>query len=68
LCEKDLLTLVRFDLPLVSGVSLANIDHEKFDSIAETAMQLHQVPSLGTERRSRIAAEDQSDRLTPAKG
>ena len=48
-------------------MSLANIDYEKFDSIAEAAMQLRKVPSLGTERRSSIAAEDQSYRLPPAK-
>src|SRR6266851_9433838 len=50
------------------GVRLSNVDEEEFDLIAEVAMERFKVPSLGTERRSGVAAEDERDRLAPAKG
>jgi hypothetical protein len=47
---------------------LPYIDDEELDSIAEAAVELFKVPSLGTERRSGIAAEDQRYGFAPAKG
>jgi hypothetical protein len=66
--EHDPVALVGFDLPSVGRVRLSDIDNEEFDLLAEAAMERFKVPSLGTERRSGIAAEDQSHRLAPAKG
>jgi hypothetical protein len=68
LFEQDPVTFVGFDLPSVGWVCLSNIDDEELDPISEAAMELFKVPSLGTERRSGVAAEDQSHRLSPAKG
>ena len=45
-----------------------DIDDEELDSIAETAMECREVPSLGTERGSGVAAENQGYRLSPAEG
>lgn len=66
LLEQDPLALVGFHLPFVSWVGLTNVDDEKFESISEAAMKFLQVPSLGTEGRSGIAAEDKSDWLLSA--
>jgi hypothetical protein len=66
--ECDPVALVGFDLPSVGRVRLSNVDEEEFDLIAEVAMERFKVPSLGTERRSGVAAEDERDRLAPAKG
>jgi hypothetical protein len=48
-------------------VRFSDVDDEELDSIAETAMELDEVPSLGTERGSSIAAENQGYRLSAAK-
>jgi hypothetical protein len=48
-------------------VSLPNIDDEELDSIAEAAVEVFKVPSLGTEGGSGIATENQGDRLSSAK-
>ena len=68
LFEQDPVTFVRFDLPFVNRVGLADVDDEELDSVSEAAMEFLKVPSLGTERRSGVAAEDQRYRLSPAKG
>jgi hypothetical protein len=49
-------------------VRFSNINNKELDSIGETAMERREVPSLGTKRRSGVAAENQGYRLSPAKG
>jgi len=49
-------------------VRLPDIDDEELDSIAEAAVEVFEVPSLGTEGGSGIAAENQGYRLSPPKG
>jgi len=65
---RDPVALVGFDLPSVGRVRLSNVDEEEFNPIAEVAIERFKVPSLGTERRSGVAAEDERDRLASAKG
>ncbi len=45
-----------------------NIDDEELDSIAEAAVEVFKVPSLGTEGGSGIATENQGYRLSLPKG
>ena len=59
--------LVRFDLPFVGRMRLADVNDEEFDFIAIAAMERFEVPSLGTKRWSCVAAEDQRDGLASAK-
>jgi len=56
LFEKDPLTLVVLELPLVGRVRLADMNDKELDSISEAAMELFKVPSLGAERRSSSVA------------
>jgi hypothetical protein len=66
--EKDPFAFVGFDLPFVGWVRFPNVDDEELNLIAETAMELDEVPSLGTKRGSGVAAEYQSNRPSSAKG
>ncbi len=42
----------------------ADVDDEELDPVSEATVQRLEVPSLGTERRSGVAAEDQRYRAT----
>ena len=65
--EQDPLAFIWFDLPFIGRVRFSDINNEELDLITETAMKFGAVPSLGTKRRSGIAPEDQSYRLSAAK-
>ena len=56
--EENSLIFVGFNLPLVPGMHFAYIDGEEFESIAEAAVKLPEVPNLGTERWSGVAADN----------
>ncbi len=56
--EQNFLAFVGFDLPFIDRVRFSDIDDEELDLIDETAMKVGKVPSLGTERGSRVAAEN----------
>ena len=45
-----------------------DIHYEELDSISKATAERREVPSLGTERGSGVAAENQGYRLSPAKG
>ena len=45
------------------GVGLGDVYQEKLNSVLVRHVQVFQGPGLGAERRSRVAAEDQTDRL-----
>jgi hypothetical protein len=47
-------------------VRFANVDNEKRDLLIEAAMQGFELPSLGTEGRSGVAAKDERHRLVMA--
>ena len=66
--EQDSFAFVGFHLPFVGRVRLPDIDDEEFYLSAETSIERRKVPSLGTKRRSGIAAENQGYRLSSAKG
>ena len=67
MCKQDSLLLIRLDLPSVSRVRFLNIDDEELYAFAKLPVKLLKVPSLGTKRRSGVAAENQRDRLLSAK-
>ena len=46
---------------------LADVNDKELDAIAKATMERLEVPSLGTKRRSGIAAENQRDRFVSAK-
>jgi hypothetical protein len=46
---------------------LADVNDKELDAIAKAPMERLEVPSLGTKRRSGVAAENQRDRFVSAK-
>jgi hypothetical protein len=67
LFEQNPFTFIGFNLPFVNRVRFSDVDDEELDSISEASMELFQVPSLGTERGSGVAVEDECNWLLPAK-
>ena len=57
--QRDVVGLVRLELPLVGGVRLGNVDHEERRALADVVVPVTKSASLAPEWRSSEAAERQ---------